>query len=141
VLTEVEKLMDKGEHRTSEEDAALELTVRLVTGYEQEHHPLPDPSPREMLSYLMGPRSLKQADLLPIFKSKGYVSDVVQGLGRPVHLAPVFVSTTSSGRPGNDSRCGTACKPAQSRQRRASAAEPRNLAPRSNFRRANPSIR
>ena len=45
MLTEVEKLMDKGEHRTSEEDAALELMVRLVTGYEQEHHPLPDPSP------------------------------------------------------------------------------------------------
>ena len=74
---EAEKLMDKGEHRTAEEDAALDLMVRLIKDYEAEHHPLPDPSPREMLVYLMEQRSLKQADLLPIFKSRGYVSDVI----------------------------------------------------------------
>ena len=78
-LGEIEKLMDKGEHRISEEDAALDLMVRLVKDYEEEHHPLPDPSPREMLVYLMEQRGLKQADLLPVFKSRGYVSDVVNG--------------------------------------------------------------
>jgi HTH-type transcriptional regulator/antitoxin HigA len=77
MLAEVEKLMDKGEHRTAEEDAALDLVVRLIGDYEAEHHPLPDPSPREMLVYLMEQRNLKQADLLPIFKSRGYVSDVI----------------------------------------------------------------
>ena len=77
MLAEVEKLMGKGEHRTAEEDAALDLMVRLIKDYEEEHHPLPDPSPHEMLVYLMEQRSLKQADLLPIFKSRGYVSDVV----------------------------------------------------------------
>jgi HTH-type transcriptional regulator / antitoxin HigA len=77
MLAEVEKLMDKGEHRTTEEDAALDLLVRLIKDYEEEHHPLPDPGPHEMLVYLMEQRSLKQADLLPIFKSRGYVSDVV----------------------------------------------------------------
>jgi HTH-type transcriptional regulator / antitoxin HigA len=77
ILAEVEKLMDKGEHRTAEEDAALDLMVRLIEDYEKEHHPLPDPSPREMLVYLMEQRSLKQADLLPIFRSRGYVSDVI----------------------------------------------------------------
>ena len=77
MLAEVEKLMDKGEHRTAEEDAALELMVRLIKDYEEEHHPLADPSPREMLVYLMEQRNLKQADLLPIFKSRGYVSDVI----------------------------------------------------------------
>jgi HTH-type transcriptional regulator/antitoxin HigA len=51
--------------------------VRLVKDYEEEHHPLPDPSPREMLVYLMEQRGLKQADLLPVFKSRGYVSDVI----------------------------------------------------------------
>jgi HTH-type transcriptional regulator/antitoxin HigA len=51
--------------------------VRLIKDYEAEHHPLPDPSPHEMLLYLMEQRSLKQADLVPIFKSRGYVSDVV----------------------------------------------------------------
>lgn len=79
MLAEVESLMDKGEHRTAEEDAALDLTVHLIKEYENEHHRLPDPSPREMLVYLMEQRSLKQADLLPIFKSRGYVSDVVNG--------------------------------------------------------------
>jgi HTH-type transcriptional regulator / antitoxin HigA len=77
MLAEVENLMDKGERRTVEEDAALDLMVRLIKDYEQEHHPLADPSPHEMLVYLMEQRSLKQADLLPIFKSRGYVSDVI----------------------------------------------------------------
>ena len=77
MLAQVEKLMDKGEHRTVEDDAVLDLMVRLIKDYEEEHHPLPDPSPREMLVYLMEQRSLKQADLLPIFKSRGYVSDVI----------------------------------------------------------------
>ena len=79
LLAEVEILMDKGEHRTAEEDAALELMVRLIQNYEEEHHPLPNPSPEEMLVYLMERRGLKQADLLPIFKSRGYISDVING--------------------------------------------------------------
>src|ERR1035438_1265190 len=69
MLAEVEKLMDKSEHRTAEEDTALDLMVRLIKDYEEEYHPLPDPSPREMLVYLMEQRSLKQADLLPLFES------------------------------------------------------------------------
>ena len=77
MLAEVEKLMDKGQHRSVEEDAALNLMVRLIKDYEEEHHPLPDPSPLELLIYLMEQRSLMQADLLPIFKSRGYVSDVI----------------------------------------------------------------
>ena len=77
MLAEIEKLMDKSDHRTAEEDAALDLMVRLVKDYEEEYHPLPDPTPLEMLVYLMEQRSLKQADLLPIFKSRGYVSDVI----------------------------------------------------------------
>ena len=79
MLAEVETLMDKGKRRTREEDAALELMVRLIKDYEEEQHPLPDPSPHEMLRYLMEQRSLKQAGLLPIFKSRGYVSDVING--------------------------------------------------------------
>jgi HTH-type transcriptional regulator/antitoxin HigA len=77
MLVEVERLMDKSERRTAEEGAVLDLMVRLIKDYEQENHPLRDPSPHEMLVYLMEQRSLKQADLLPIFKSRGYVSDVI----------------------------------------------------------------
>ncbi|MBL8294413.1 MAG: helix-turn-helix domain-containing protein [Bryobacterales bacterium] len=79
LLGEVEKLMDKGERRSKEEDAALELMVRLIKDYEGEHHPLPAPSPREMLVYLMEKRGLRQSDLLPVFNSRGYVSDVING--------------------------------------------------------------
>ena len=43
MLAEVERLMDKGERRTAEEDAVLELMVRLIQDYEEKHHPLPDP--------------------------------------------------------------------------------------------------
>jgi HTH-type transcriptional regulator/antitoxin HigA len=86
MLEDVEGLMDKGERRTPEEDAALDLMVRLVRDYEDSHYPLPDPSPREMLQYLMEQRGMKQADLLTIFRSRGYVSDVVNGK-RPIGVA------------------------------------------------------
>ena len=79
LLAEVEKMMDQGEHRSKEEDAALDLMVRLIKDYEEEHHALPNPSPHEMLVYLMDKRGLKQADLVPIFNSRGYVSDVING--------------------------------------------------------------
>jgi HTH-type transcriptional regulator/antitoxin HigA len=79
MLAHAETLMDKGERRTAEEDAALDLMVRLITAYEQEQYPLPHFTPREMLRYLMEQRGLRQADLLPIFKSRGYVSDVANG--------------------------------------------------------------
>jgi HTH-type transcriptional regulator/antitoxin HigA len=79
-LGEIERLMDRGERRGAEESAALELMVRLVKDYETNHHPLlPEPTPHEMLLYLMEQRGLRQADLLPVFKSRGYVSDVVNG--------------------------------------------------------------
>ena len=79
LLEAAEKLMDKGEGRSPEEDAALDLMVRLIQDYEAVHHPLPDPSRQEMLACLMEKRGLRQADLVPIFHSRGYVSDVIHG--------------------------------------------------------------
>ena len=79
MLAEIEKLMDRGERRTMEEDTALDLMVRLIQDYEREHHPLADPSPSEMLAYLMEKRGLRQVDLVPIIKSRGYVSDIING--------------------------------------------------------------
>jgi HTH-type transcriptional regulator/antitoxin HigA len=79
VLAGIETLMDRGDRRTPEEDAVLDLLVHLVQAYEEQHYPLEKPSPQRMLKYLMERRHLKQADLLPIFKSRGYVSDVING--------------------------------------------------------------
>jgi HTH-type transcriptional regulator/antitoxin HigA len=79
MLAEAEELMDKGGRRNKEEDAAPDLMVRLIRDYEESHHPLPDPTPQEMLTHLMEQRGLRQADLVPVFNSRGYVSDVING--------------------------------------------------------------
>jgi HTH-type transcriptional regulator/antitoxin HigA len=99
-LREVERLMDKGEESLSpEEDALLELMVKLVQDYEDEHHAIPDAAPHEVLQHLMEARGLKQADMLPVFGSRGYTSDIVRGkrgiskehakaLGEFFHVSP-----------------------------------------------------
>ena len=79
MLAQAEELMDRGQRRTPEEDALLSLLVLLIQAYEQQHYPMRQPSPQEMLNYLIEQRGLKQADLIPVFKSSGYVSDVVHG--------------------------------------------------------------
>ncbi|HYM11432.1 MAG TPA: helix-turn-helix domain-containing protein [Bryobacterales bacterium] len=79
LLSEVEQLMDRGDHRTAEEDALLSLLVSLIQAYEQRHYPMGEVSAHEVLRYLMEKRGLKQADLVPIFRSSGYVSDVING--------------------------------------------------------------
>lgn len=79
VLAGIETLMDRGDRRTPEEDAVLDLLVHLVQTYEQQHYSLEKPPPQRILKYLMEQRHLKQADLVPIFKSRGYVSDVING--------------------------------------------------------------
>ncbi len=78
-LKKIEKLMDQGANRSAEEGALLALLVSLVQSYEEKHYPINNPSPVEMLRYLMEKRGLKQADLVPVFGSSGYVSDVVNG--------------------------------------------------------------
>jgi len=79
VLSKIERLMDRGDQREAEEDALLSLLVSLIQAYEQRHYPMREVSPHEVLRYLMEKRGLKQADLVPIFKSSGYVSDVING--------------------------------------------------------------
>ena len=78
-LKKIEKLMDRGAHRTPEKSALLALLVSLVQTYEEQSYAIHKPSPVELLRYLMEKRGLKQADLVPVFGSSGYVSDVVNG--------------------------------------------------------------
>ena len=79
MVAEVDQLMDRGDQRTAEEDALLSLLVSLIQAYEQRHYPMHETSPHEVLRYLMDKRGLKQAGLVPIFRSSGYVSDVING--------------------------------------------------------------
>lgn len=100
MLAEVEQLMDKDEDSlTPEEGRLLRLMVVLVEEFEVRAYPVRDASPHEMLRHLMEARGLKQADLLPIFGSRGYTSDIVRGkrgiskehakaLGEFFHVSP-----------------------------------------------------
>ncbi|HQU92261.1 MAG TPA: hypothetical protein PLK77_08190 [Pyrinomonadaceae bacterium] len=83
LMTEqVDRLMSKGIRSgglSPEEETLLELLSVLIEAYEDEHYPIPDLTPAEMLRYLMDDRGLKQADLLPVFGSSGIASEVVNG--------------------------------------------------------------
>lgn len=80
---EVNRLMSKGirngDNLSPEEDALLELLAVLIEAYEDEHYPIPDASPNDVLKFFMEDRGLKQSDLLPVFGSSGIASEVVNG--------------------------------------------------------------
>ena len=100
MLGAVERLMAKGEgNLTPEESRLFKLMVRLIEDFEAYAYPIPKVAPHEVLQHLMEARGLRQADLLPIFTSRGYVSDVVNGkrgiskehakeLGEFFHVSP-----------------------------------------------------
>jgi HTH-type transcriptional regulator/antitoxin HigA len=79
---EVNRLMTKGikqNELSPEEERLLELLAVLIETYEDEHYPMPELSPIEVLKFLMEERELKQSDLLHIFGSSGITSEVVNG--------------------------------------------------------------
>lgn len=80
MVAAVEKLFDKGEENQSpEESALLETMAILIQAYDAEHYPLPKRSPNEMLAYLMETSGRKPKDLLPIFGTRGRVSEILSG--------------------------------------------------------------
>jgi HTH-type transcriptional regulator / antitoxin HigA len=79
---EIDRLMTKGikeDELSPEEEQLLELLSVLVEAYEDEHYPMPEASPNEILQFLMEDRELKQKDLVHIFGSTGITSEVVNG--------------------------------------------------------------
>jgi HTH-type transcriptional regulator/antitoxin HigA len=80
MVAAIERLFDKGEENLSlEESALLETMAILIQAYDEEHYPLPKPSPNEMLAYLMETSGRKPKDLLPILGTRGRVSEVLSG--------------------------------------------------------------
>ena len=77
-ISVLDKLAAK-ERPTSEEERYAELLVTLIEAYEQEHHPVPDAPPLEVLRALMEANNLRQKDLVPIFGSEGIISEVLHG--------------------------------------------------------------
>jgi len=75
-----ERLLDKGENRSPEEDALFDLLANLMEDYERRTlEPIPNASPTKMLEYLMKENDLKQKDLAEIFGGQSVVSDVLRG--------------------------------------------------------------
>ena len=72
-LSVVDKLANK-DHLTSEEEKYAEVLLTLIEAYEEEHYPIPDAGPVEILRALIDANDLRQKDLVPIFGSESIVS-------------------------------------------------------------------
>ncbi len=77
---EIGSLLKKGHRNLSpEEHALLELMTKLIEDYDDQNYSFPKSQPHEILRALMEHNELTQTDLLPIFKSRGYISEVLSG--------------------------------------------------------------
>lgn len=74
----VDNLLDKGE-LTEEEEDYLNLLGMLIHEYEEQQDLVPDIYGVELLKVLKDELSIKQKDLVPIFKTESIVSDVLNG--------------------------------------------------------------
>ncbi len=79
MLRVIEKLMDKGEGLSLEEEKVLKLLTRLVEDFEERYYRPRDASPLEVLHHLMEAREVKQTHLWEVFGSKGIASEVLNG--------------------------------------------------------------
>src|SRR2546428_4757870 len=77
MLKVIEKLMDKGENLSPEEEKLLKLLTRLVEDFEERYYHPRDASPLEVLQPLMESRDVKQTHLWEVFDSKGIASEVL----------------------------------------------------------------
>jgi HTH-type transcriptional regulator/antitoxin HigA len=96
MVAAVEHLMDKGEeHLSPEESALLETIAILIQAYDERRNPLPLAAPNEMLAYLMETSGRTTRELLPVFGTRGRVSEVLAGKrsiskGQAKKLASLF---------------------------------------------------
>ena len=80
MVTAVGELMDKDEDNLSPEECALlETMAILIQAYDDRHHALPNVAPNEVLAYLMEISGRTIRDLLPVFGTRGRVSEVLNG--------------------------------------------------------------
>ena len=79
MLSVVEKLMDKGETLSPEEEKLLKLFAKLIEDFEQRYYHPREAAPLEVLEHLMDARGVKQTHLWEVFGSKGVASEVLNG--------------------------------------------------------------
>ncbi len=78
-LKVIEKLMEKGENLSPEEEKLLKLLTSLVEDFEERYYRPREATPLEVLHHLMESRGAKQTDLWNVFGSKGIASEVLNG--------------------------------------------------------------
>jgi HTH-type transcriptional regulator/antitoxin HigA len=76
-LSVLDKLANR-ENPTREEESYAQVLLTLVEAYEEEHDPVPDVSPLDVLRALMEANDLRQKDLVSIFGSESIVSEVLR---------------------------------------------------------------
>ena len=79
MLATVEKLMQKGEKLSAEEEKLLKLLARLIEDFEERFYRPSEATPLEALTHLMEARGVKQSQLWEVFGSKGIASEVLNG--------------------------------------------------------------
>ena len=79
MLAVVEKLMQKGEKLSAEEEKLLKLLARLIEDFEERFYRPDEATPLEVLNHLMEARGVKQNQLWAVFGSKGIASEVLNG--------------------------------------------------------------
>jgi len=97
-LSVLDKLASK-DNPSAEEEKYAQVLMTLIEAYEEEHHPVPDASPLEVLRALMDAHDLREKDLAPIFGSESIVSEVlhrkrelnkshIEKLSKRFHVSP-----------------------------------------------------
>ena len=82
-LDEIERPWDA--RPGSKEEAELEAIGVLVEAYEERVYPLPHANPIDAIKFRMDQQGLTSTDLLPIFGTRGRLSEVLNGK-RPLTL-------------------------------------------------------
>ncbi|MGM3307543.1 helix-turn-helix domain-containing protein [Anabaena sp. WFMT] len=77
-LATMEDLLSRS-HLTPEENTLLELLVRLIENFENQHYQLNVSTPRSRILHLLEARDLEIGDLVPILGSSELVSQVING--------------------------------------------------------------
>jgi HTH-type transcriptional regulator/antitoxin HigA len=94
LLEQVDKLMSKPK-LTLEEGALLDLLTAVIEKFEDEHYPIAEAQPHELLRFLMEEHGLRQRDMLDIFGRRSVISEVLSGArsiskGQAVKLGEKF---------------------------------------------------
>jgi HTH-type transcriptional regulator/antitoxin HigA len=78
-LARINELMQLDLQPDTEESDELEILSMLVKKYEDEHYPIPEPTPVEAIKYRMDQMNLTDAELSEILGARSRKSEILSG--------------------------------------------------------------